>query len=136
MGAVRSSTKAKIGDVIVAGVGAIAGGFLQSKVAPSMDAKIKGLATAVIGGIVAGSRSTTVKYLGLGIAASGFYGVARGFNLIGAIPSPVGLLPAGAQYQLPKAEHVASVGNPNKTGSLVMVGALEEAENEERKFYS
>lgn len=123
IGAVRSSAKAKIGDVVVAGVGAIAGGLLQSKIAPTMDAKIKGLATAVLGGLISSARGNTMKYLGLGVAASGFYGVARGFNLIGLIPNSVGLLPPAGNYSLPASQqHVASVGKAN---DLMMVGMLE-----------
>ncbi len=81
-----------------------------------MDSKIKSVALLGIGLLGFGSRNRSMQMLSAGLAASGAYGLGRGFNLIGALPAPVGLIPETAQsYQ-----HVQAVGN---VGKPTMVGA-------------
>ena len=81
--------------------GYVAGNMLQSKIAPTMDAKIKGAATAAIGIVVLPMliKSDMGKAVGIGLATSGAVELLKGFNVISGVGAyNVRQLPApGAQ---------------------------------------
>lgn len=126
IGAVRASRKTTIMDLALIAAGAIGGGFVQSKLFTSLDPKIKGLGAIVIGGLGMSSKSRSLTAFSSGFAASGAYSIARSFNIIGALPAPVGLLPE-PNYQSTQ-QHVTAVGN-SKQNDLMVVGALDLYEN-------
>lgn len=112
IGAVRKSST--IADLGLMAVGVVGGGFLQSKFFTTVDPKIKGAVVAVIGALGMGSRKSSIQHLSAGIAASGIYNLGRGFNIIGALPAPIGLIPETLPSQ--QAQHVTAVGAPTSSG--------------------
>lgn len=92
VGAVNKSMLTKAGGAIA---GYVVGNMLQNKIAPTMDGKIKGAATAAIGLLLVPMllKNDLGEGIALGMTVSGGETVLRGFNVI-----------AGRQLMLPAAQ--------------------------------
>lgn len=117
-----------ITDVLSVVAGAAVAKIAASKIAPTMDAKIKNAALIVIGAVVLPKvlKNAMGKNIGLGMATAGGLGLLSDFNVISGIdtyqlPVVVSGLPGSSQLPV-----MSGNTNDGQMSRMMVAGAAEE----------
>jgi hypothetical protein len=120
----RRSVGAVNKDLLTQAAGAVAGfvagQMIASKIAPTMDNKIKGLVIAAAGlfGVPMVMKNSIGRGLALGLAVSGGQKVLQGFNIIAGNGMPLMIMPGNGRRQL-AGNGVNAMVNGNGVNAMV-----------------